>query len=417
VKRNKTILLIYSQLNTGGVETLIVRMANWLVAHDRNVKIILENKSDLDHLLNNQIEIKYFGMKYLLLFEPFFNKLSVKSSFFNNIDVIFSFEARSCWLASLIHKNIKKKPIFITGVYQPYEYNPNSKKYLRQFYHKMMKEMVPSESVLFMNSSCKKNVEKNLGTKFVNSNYFPLPVNIKPLKNLNERRPYRFKIVSIGRIVDFKTYNFHMIDIVRKLIEEKIEIVYEIYGHGPQEKLLKKKITELELNSNVIFKGKLNYENIPEVLEDAYLFIGMGTSVIEAAMCGVPSIVAIMSNPNPTCYGIIHDLNTDNVGEVEVNNSEILLENVIKTAISWSNEKYKEECFKSIDYVKKYYIDNVMRNYLNILEANKRRNLKYLTTYIYEKYYLTYIIIQLLRKILKKIVNIVRDRHIDFTKK
>jgi glycosyltransferase involved in cell wall biosynthesis len=258
--------------------------------------------------------------------------------------------------------------------------------------------MIPSNSVLFMNSSCKRSVMKKVNKEFEKSRYFHLPVNIRPISKSIERRPCKFKIISIGRIVDFKTYNYHIIDVVRKLKNDRIEVLYEIYGEGPQKEQLIEKIAEYKLESNVFVKGKLKYEEMPMVLEDAYLFVGMGTTVIEASMCGVPSIVAIVLNPKPTCYGFLYNQKNDNLGEIDDGMLEVSFENIIKESIAWTNDQYKEASEKSIEYSKKYFIDDVMNEFILCLNDGEKDKLNYLPFWSYEKFFFRYIVLRLIKK-------------------
>jgi hypothetical protein len=52
-----------------------------------------------------------------------------------------------------------------------------------------------------------------------------------------------------------------------------------------------------------------------KVLEDAFAFIGMGTSLIEASAAGVPSIIAIECAEEAKSYGLFHEMSDLNTGE------------------------------------------------------------------------------------------------------
>lgn len=402
----KTFLLIYSQLKTGGVETLIVRMSDWLVKNDYKVKLLLIKPSELDHLLDHKIEVKYFKELYFMLFEPLVNKIVVNSSFFKDIDVIYSFESSTCLLASLIHKNLSYKPAFLTGVYQPNEYYSSEKKtvkYLPGIMQKMMLKMIPRNSVLFMNENNKKSVERNLKVNYNEDQFFPLPVNIKPVIAPEFRQPNRHKLVSIGRLTYFKTYHFHLVNLIAQFRSEGIELKYEVYGYGPQEIELKEHINKLNLQSNVVFKGRLDYDKMADVLSDTFLFVGMGTSLIEASMCGVPAIVALFKNPNPTCYGFFYNLKGYNVGEKDDEQAEISLYDVIKNAISWSDEDYKKECIKNANYATKFSIDNVMGQFIKYAGNPHLSELKYLHLALFYGYFYRYVIIKLLKSLYNRL--------------
>lgn len=390
--KQKTFLMIYSILQTGGIETLIVRMANWLVGNGHKVKLLLNRKSDLDHLLDGRIQVKYYGYKYHLFHEPFLNRILVGNSFFSGIDVIYTFQAETCWLAGLIHKNLKNKPVFLTGVYSFGSFSPPEKSNnpFEIFFQKMIREMLPMSSILFMNTACLRDVEKNQQIKFDQARIFPLPVNIRPLASTGSRKPLPCKIVSIGRIVHFKTYNFHMLDVISKLKDTNKNVVYEIYGYGHLEQELMEKIAKLNIQEQVHFKGKLNYEDMPSVFSDAFLFVGMGTSLLEASMCGVPSLVATVCNPKATCQGFLHNRSDFNVGEIDESAEEIPLEEIIRETFSWPKERYLSECEKASTYTNKFHIDKVMKKFLDFSKQDSGKALNYLSNRTYYSYFFKY---------------------------
>ncbi len=408
---NQTFLLIYSQLKTGGVETLIIRMANWLVNNGYTVKILLSKKAELDGLLDPRVKIKYFGWKYFLFNDPFISKLLTKMDFFKGIYVLYSFESNTCWMSTLIHKNLDPKPKFITGVYQPNEYYSSERKkkvFFPTEISKMIKQVIPKDAVLFMNEANKISVEKNLDLQF-KDNYFPLPIELPRYLVVNDRQPKKYKIVSIGRLTYFKTYNFTLLNTIKKLKQE-YPITYEIYGYGPLENKIIEKIEELDLQENVFFKGKLNYKDLRNVFEDAYLFIGMGTSLIEASAYGVPSIIAIFNNYDTTCYGFFYNQNNYNVGEVVSGLEEVSFSEIIKQAIDWDEDEYQTACKKSVQRAKIFDIDKIMHQFLLLTSNNKSTSLNYFNWFIYEKYFIKYILLKFIKRTFKELIQTVLSK-------
>jgi len=267
----------------------------------------------------------------------------------------------------------------------------------------MIKHVVPADSILFMNEANKSTVENNLGIKFP-ENYLPLPIYTKSNNVREFRKPKKFKIVSVGRITYFKTYNFELLEVVKSLREQFPDILYEIYGHGQLESELTIKIQELELEDIVLFMGKLNYTHIEHVLQDAYIFIGMGTSLIEAASLGVPSIIAIFHNRKPTCYGFFQNQESYNVGEYVEDTREVDFKEIILEAINWDPERYQRECEKSVLVSQKFNIDKVLHNFLAYSNNYNLINLSYFSILKYEKYFLKYIFIKFIKGIIKRIL-------------
>lgn len=403
---NKSFLLVYSRLSTGGVETLIVRMANWLVKRQHNVRLLLMDKADLDLLLDEKVLVKYFDSLYYLLYNPLYNKRVVKDDFFKGIDYIYSFESTTCMLACLIHKNLSLKPGFFTGIYQPNEFFSSEKAKTRFFpkeIRQLISKVIAPESLLFMNEGCKQSVESNFKMKFNNS-FFPLPVELPHIVAENRERPKGNIIVSIGRITYFKTYTFTMLDIIGNLKKRGINLLYKIYGHGPLEEELVNKINEYDLTDMVQFHGKLKYDKMSEAFSEAFLFIGMGTSVIEASGNGVPSLLAIFKNPRKACYGYFYNYNGYNVGEIDHDQQEYNIEDLILDALNWSDEEYKMAVKKSIQKAITFNIDNVMEGFINYISSMENPRLNYLSDIIHNKFFFQSIVPKLLKRILKRVL-------------
>ena len=67
------------------------------------------------------------------------------------------------------------------------------------------------------------------------SNIFRIGVIDKLSTQIFARKTIKtIKILSIGRIVNFKTYNFWMLEVVRNLLKKGISVEYHIYGDGPE---------------------------------------------------------------------------------------------------------------------------------------------------------------------------------------
>lgn len=380
-------LLVYSALTTGGIETLIVRMANWLVENDYDVKILLRKKSDLDYLLNDKVELKYLGYRYELLFYPLFNKRYVKKNLNNSIDIIYSFDLKTCWLSSLIFKNMLDKPIFATGFYHPNAYSLYNKIDLL-FFHKLLTNCIPDESMFFMNKECKRCVENEIEHKFSSENIFPLPIEIPKALNSLSFPLKKIKIVSIGRLVSFKTYNLNVLYTILELKNKGYNVEYFIYGTGKLDVQMTKLIADLGLKKNVFLKGNVSYEKIRSILSDAYIFIGMGTSLIEASVLGVPSIVAIVNDKDNECYGFFHNSEEFTVGEFVPNKVSYKFTAVIEEAIGWSHDTYLKERNKGIEKGREFGMDPIMTNFIGLLKKMESSRINNISNIAYANYFL-----------------------------
>ncbi|MEZ9145899.1 glycosyltransferase family 4 protein [Vibrio sp. 10N.286.52.C3] len=126
------------------------------------------------------------------------------------------------------------------------------------------------------------------------------------------------RIVSVGRLVGFKSYNENIIKILDKLNDSLVgrpPFEYHIYGSGPNEKHLK--YLASKIRSKVIFNGEVKYDNMKSVIKDSFIYIGTGSTLMESAILGVPTIIGIDSIKTPDTYGFYHEVEGTNNGEVD----------------------------------------------------------------------------------------------------
>jgi glycosyltransferase involved in cell wall biosynthesis len=127
------------------------------------------------------------------------------------------------------------------------------------------------------------------------------------------RRPVRrrdacFRIVSIGRLDHFKTYNLSMPGVIRRLRDAGHPVVWDVYGEGPLRGAMQRCAAELGVREHVRLHGLVDYGAIPEVLAQAFAFVGSGLAMMEAAACGVPAVAAIEYSDQPQTFGFVHQV-------------------------------------------------------------------------------------------------------------
>jgi hypothetical protein len=149
-------------------------------------------------------------------------------------------------------------------------------------------------AIVFMDKPNLVTTEKYLGVKIINPIFLPIPAldpsAVQPI--LKDRKINVINIVWLGRIVDFKYFilKHALIELNRIQHLVKVPIVVTIVGTGDYIGKLNKLTSELK---NIQF----NYvEHIsPDFLDDFLLsqniLLGMGTSALEGAKLGVPTIL------------------------------------------------------------------------------------------------------------------------------
>ena len=127
--------------------------------------------------------------------------------------------------------------------------------------------------------------------------------NFLPPKDENERNQMRIKlgisrtdrvIVSVGSCTDVKNHN-DIIIALAELIKKTKNIFYIHVGDGPLQKKEKKLAVKLGVFDRIKFLGQI--ENVRDTLISSDILVmpskyeGFGISCLEAASCGIPSVV------------------------------------------------------------------------------------------------------------------------------
>ncbi len=386
----KRILLIYCKLNTGGIETFIVRIIKWFCRNNYLVTLFLykgegelikylKYLKNLEIIVNdyNSIQNKSILSKLLMVLPrrffyevqlAYLDKRYLRS---NKYDLIYSFDPKSLIISYLFNGKI-----YLSGVYHPKAYYIESKQSYEKYLRSLDKDFI--DKLIFMNESVKYNTEMYFHKKLKGS-IFPLPVEIPEKREIQKtksdhKRYCSRKIISIGRIVDFKTYNFYMVDIMDSLIKDYPEVEYHIYGFGPLKENLIEKIDKSDYKKNIFYHGKLNYSDLDSVLKDCFCFVGMGTSLIEACLFNIPGIAAIPYDHKAKSHGFFYELPKYECGGLRNNkNTKYKVEKIIRGLLNMSENEYKIISKKCRSKAEDFDIENIMINFMGYVNTLKRQ--------------------------------------------
>lgn len=179
----------------------------------------------------------------------------------------------------------------------------------RSFFERTVQRLfaeMPARNLIFFNESSRNNYGDFFRQDYGGASLLPIGVVLDQPPAPREDAPGP-RIVSIGNLVGFKTYNRHMIDMVAALRHDFPEISYDIYGSGPMERELADHAREIGVEDAVTFHGNLDYARFRDVVAPCDLFVGSGTALIEAAAIGRPALIGVESLETPETYGFLCD--------------------------------------------------------------------------------------------------------------
>ena len=361
----KSIALIHKNMKRGGVEMLVVRMVKWLSAHDYDVTLYLFSSGG--PLLRELESMK--GVTIVVDEDPSDPSINMwlltkmwGSRFDNKFDLVYSFGPLSFLLSYLLPTTKR-----LSGVYDPESY----KRECMGKIVKTLKLVDPNfyKKLLFMNPSIQKMTGEAIGETLDNA-IFPMPLDFcaptKTQGNFQSRR-----IVSIGQLAHFRTYNYYMVDIMEKLIQIDPQFTFHIYGTGQGEDCLREKIANSMARDHIFMHGAFTYAEKTRALQDSFCFVGMGVPLIEAAGCGIPAIAAKINDQLGVTEGFLHQLPPYESGDSFAEASKLfnVQEQIEKLLLSETEywKISKRDRFKANEFES----DHVMENFIKEAEAKK----------------------------------------------
>lgn len=232
------------------------------------------------------------------------------------------------FINNVVHKmNLMVK--VSVGIYHQNEFMFNSKWYFTKFAHKVFKK-IGSNGVVFLNEANINSYSKFFNIDYSSATLVPVGIELPLPRGVCYGSSLSRRIVSIGNLYNFKTYNHHIITIMPRLIKLDPEFSYEIYGHGPYEKELREKVEKLGIVDRVKFNGRIPYSEFAAVLHGAFMFVGSGTAVVEAAALGVPAMIGIESSKQAITYGFLNEINGYSYNEFEINRTTFDMQDKIQ---------------------------------------------------------------------------------------
>lgn len=134
-----------------------------------------------------------------------------------------------------------------------------------------------------------KRLLKDLNVKNEMIDVIPSCLNPNKIKNIHTSNKIKFKIVSVGRLIERKGFHF-LIDAVILLKKEIPEIKLEVVGDGPYKDILEKKIFENNASSFINLAGQISDDDLIKIYETSSLFVLAHTLLENGDTEGCPTV-------------------------------------------------------------------------------------------------------------------------------
>lgn len=371
-RKDFKLLIVNLHLRIGGVETLLARLIPLLNMRGFEITLlIIQDDPDPELLatISKHCVVKFISREAI---PP--KKKNIERLLNDSYDLVFYTISQAVVLGSWFLNRIGKSNVSASlGIFQTELFCPPKSRY--KFHHNIIRNIlrdeIRPESLLFANTAGRDIHAKKLGTDLSCSNVIRLLVDVEKYRYRDRSGLVRRKIVSIGHFTPYKTYNFTMLPVVASLMAAGFPVEWHVYGEGELLEKFKSNIVEAKLSHVVFSHGSLKYSELESVLQDAFLFVGSGTSLIEASACGVPALTTIEYANGPVSYGYISEIQGYNLIEPGAEKRIVNLYEKILNVLEMNSADYaalQQACFlKANEYSGK----SVIQEYVSFFETAK----------------------------------------------
>jgi glycosyltransferase involved in cell wall biosynthesis len=309
---DRSVAFLHGPLAIGGIEQLLVRVGRVLKERGWRVQFVLQSRTTT----SLDAEAAAIGPVHLLPTDYRDAWRRVADVPLEPTSVLFAPTSDAFLLAHLIRQRRTPGARIVAGVYFPLEYaNPAAHRVYEIGRAAGLLARCPAQNVVFMNEACRDAHVAVLGPHLAASPVIPVPFESR-VGSRGSARPASRRLVSVGRLVDFKGYPFGALDALDELRDEGRDLTYDVYGSGPLAGELQRAVDARGLGAVVRLLGEVPPARFTAVLDDALAFLGMGTAAVEAAGHGVPTVLAAVGERRPVVHGWFGDQEGYGVGEV-----------------------------------------------------------------------------------------------------
>jgi 1,2-diacylglycerol 3-alpha-glucosyltransferase len=371
-------LVIANTFAFNGGTTFLLRFAKeYYIQTNNKIDILLLTK-----IINDDLEIKIKEYSNIFYLKDFIisgfksmgnSQLSIFAPLDRSIDKILEQNRNHIHIMGvfglLFFHRINKNNLYkcSIGAYHQneYMYNCNYDLYFKKIIKKTFIE-INEKNLIFLNETRRLNYSKFFHKHIINANVVPVGINLK--ENAPKLAKHSIKrIVSIGNLTKYKTYNKHIITLLPKLIKEfnNIYFHYDIYGDGEERKNLEELVEHLSLSNHVTFHGRIEYSKMESILKDTFVFVGNGTSIVEASSYSIPSIIGIESINQPETYGFLSDIVGLSYNEFDNSKKVYPIYDLIRELII-NKDYYHEKSIACYKKAKEYSVKKTVKEFLKI---------------------------------------------------
>jgi hypothetical protein len=376
---NQTVIFYFPYIGNGGTESLCLRLAKWCISNSYRVIFLTQNKG-IDHTLQAFLDIGMECYFYDRKKQFFFNEENKKLLLYKEeAALVISFTIVDFLVISSLLSKIK-----IAFSYCLYVIHPKWTSFGNSLWIKpMILKLLQSNKIIFMDEECRDAciLRYKLDYNKYKFKIVRLPIRIDPV--LSKPKNKIINILSISRFdFPFKGYLLGLVDSFVSMAVSNENLKLTIIGGNKKNKntmRLIEKINHIPKNiqQRINILDVLPYSKLLNYIDNCDVYIGMGTTILEAANRNKICIIALAYQENDLSVGFF-DVDDNYKARVCYNEKDQYLHftDLIQDVIFMDEEYFIEKENKTKLILDTYY--NIDKNAKEIIKFDTCLNHRFI---------------------------------------
>lgn len=375
---NKNFICVSDSFAMGGKESCIIRMYEWAKCNGYNCILLIHNKVIINEKWVGDLG-KINVKVYLFEFHKYKNIYTYGKS--NKIDLVdfiknginyFITTSVQDWLFIEKLYEINKGYMYYHSLYVVHPLASRGVMNSRLLDYPYKKYLVPQlekNNFIFMDEETKLSyIQYNHDINKIDElvvRHIPISISDLDINKIEKRaEKEQYNILTISRLVfPFKGYIIGLIKDFEKICRDNIDATLTIIGDGKDAKVVKEIVNNLdeEIKKRISIKGEISYNALADYLQSANVYVGMGTTIIDAAKGGLIAIEATANQMENYSGGFFSkECNELGIFYGEKGYDEYSFYELLQEVFNYSKEEYIQKSIESYETVKNYYDINII---------------------------------------------------------
>lgn len=378
---------VYRNLHIGGVETLLMRECNWFKKRD-NVCIISQNVSGVmkTELVKHRIKLVQLEKWTASAIYETIMQISQKINFikFYHFKDFLEFEMKyEKYNIRCFYYCVHPANMFF------FQAKPKLKNILGSIIADYIIKFVESKNIIFMDEDVIDSSLNYYNISYLKDNCTVVLLPFKIEKHSFKKKSSKsFNILAVARAdFPYKGYVLGLIDEFNNSIDLFQNAHLTIISTGDDVNELISKINSVSEKTKLCieFINGINHEKLSSFYAQTDLYVGMGTTILEATSYGVPSLVASYGTRLFSTVGFFYE-NPKIIGSKFSNMCSGL--NRIIEAYNMPSESYEEIQNKSFNALKDYYDeDKILERFNNWEFIRSKKKIAFMKKTVLKLYF------------------------------